>query len=226
MAKILIAEDDLDLGLGLCDWLIFSRHTVEWVKTGEDALNSLKHSSYDLIILDWNLPGISGIEVCKRFRDDRGSTPILMLTGMTETKNKTMGLDSGADDYLIKPFHLDELSARMRALLRRSPDLESDKLVLADIVIDSVSHNVQIKEQPVKFLPSEFKLLEFLVRNHKNPPFSPEVLLMRVWQGDDTATVASVRTCAGQVRKKLADANSDMTVESVRGIGYRISQNP
>ncbi len=119
MAKILIVEDDLELCTRIVEWLTFEQHTVEAVHDGREGSERLKFYTYELVILDWQLPNMTGLEICKKFRAGGGFTPILMLTGKGEVSDKEEGLDSGADDYLVKPFHMKELSARLRALMRR-----------------------------------------------------------------------------------------------------------
>ena len=119
MAKVLIVEDDKQLSALIVDWLTGEKYATEAVYKGTDGLERLKFYKYDVVILDWDLPGLSGVEVCRQFREEGGTTPILMLTGKKEITDKAQGLDSGADDYLTKPFDVIELSARLRALLRR-----------------------------------------------------------------------------------------------------------
>lgn len=222
MAKILIIEDDRELAQGLRNWLSLERHTIELAYSGKDGLHTMTSAVFDLIILDRNLPEMSGIEICKAYRNERGQTPILMLTGMSAISDKTIGLDSGADDYLTKPFEPEELSARVRALLRREQHQPGQKLTLVDLSIDLESHAAFIGSKPIKLLPSEFALLEFLAKQHNGPPFTPQALLLRVWQDDERATISSVRTCVGQVRKKLSEAGSALTIEVIRGVGYRL----
>src|SRR5215471_17746568 len=119
MAKILVVEDDLELSGVIGDWLAAENHSVDIVHNGQEARDRLKHYNYDMAILDWQLPVITGVELCKGYRASGGTMPILMLTGLRAVENRIEGLDAGADDYLMKPFELSELSARMRALLRR-----------------------------------------------------------------------------------------------------------
>ncbi len=119
MAKILLVEDDNDMCEQIESWLQHEQHAVEVVKEGPEAADRLKFYKYDVVILDWQLPGMNGVEVLKKFRDQGGVTPVLMLTGKDKIEDKEQGLDSGADDYLTKPFHFKELSARLRAMLRR-----------------------------------------------------------------------------------------------------------
>src|SRR5579862_8845637 len=135
MAKILLVEDDLDLISRITKWLSLERHSVEAASNGQEALDLLRDVKYDLIILDWHLPGLSGIEVCKYYRSAGGKAPVLMLTGKTDIADKEAGLDAGADDYLTKPFNPRELSARLRALARRPAETLDDKLTAGDLVL-------------------------------------------------------------------------------------------
>lgn len=227
MAKILVLEDDHAFAKMLLDWLKSERHTTNWADNGQDGLALLNTSAFDLIILDWQLPGMSGIDLCKSFRNSRKNTPILMLTGMTSVNNKTEGLDSGADDYLTKPFQCAELGARIRALLRRT-GRQNQRLTAGNLLVDLDSHSAFVNETALKLLPSEFTLLAFLLKNQKEPPFSAEVILKVVWEDEDTASPDAVRTCISQLRKKLRAAGADADVQTVHGIGYRLkmSQNP
>src|SRR5580704_6094107 len=127
MARILLVEDDTDLAQRVVKWLTMERHSVEHVSNGRDALEFLEQRSYDIIVLDWQLPEVQGIDILKRYRATGGSSPILMLTGKADMADKESGLDAGADDYLTKPFHPRELSARLRALGRRPSVVVSDQ---------------------------------------------------------------------------------------------------
>ncbi|HEY9868728.1 MAG TPA: response regulator, partial [Candidatus Obscuribacterales bacterium] len=121
MARILLVEDDQAFAVMVCNWLTMQEHVVEPIHEGRQAVEQLKHAQYDLIVLDWDLPGVAGVEICRQYRDQGGSSPVLMLTGRGTVADKEQAFDIGADDYLVKPFHLKELSARVKALLRRAP---------------------------------------------------------------------------------------------------------
>src|SRR5262249_36190527 len=140
MPKILLVEDDLGLAKMIRDWLIFEHHQVDHVADGNEGAEKLKFYNYDMVILDWMLPGKTGVQIVREYRDQRGATPVLMLTGRDTVPDKEVGLDSGADDYLTKPFHMKELSARVRALLRRPGHRIQEELRIGDVVIDRGKH--------------------------------------------------------------------------------------
>ncbi len=220
MPKILIVEDDLGLAKMLRDWLTFEHHQVEHVADGKEGLEKLKFYKYDLIILDWMLPGITGVQILREFRNGRGATPVLMLTGRDAINDKEMGLDTGADDYLTKPFHMKELSARVRALLRRPGGRVVDQGRVGDILLDRNNHKVWKNDKEIKLLPKEFALLDFFMR-HPNQVFSVDTILDRVWESQSDATADAVTTCIKRIRKKLDTPGSPSIIATVHGVGYR-----
>jgi len=221
MAKILVVEDENDLAVPMKDWLTREQHVVEIVGNGVDALDRLKVYKYDVVVLDLMLPGISGIEVCRRYRSEGGSSSILMLTARNTVEDKEFGLDAGADDYLTKPFHLKELSARIRALLRRHTQSTSRELKSGGLVLDVVSRTVILNGAEIHFVPREFSLLEFLMR-HPNQVFSAEALLERVWASDTMASPDTIRTYIKILRKKLGCEGKDSFIKTVHGVGYKL----
>ncbi len=221
MAKILVVEDETDLAIPVRDWLTREQHLVELIDNGPDALDQLRIYKFDLIILDLMIPGINGMEVCKQFRQDGGSTPILMLTAKSGVEDKEAGLDAGADDYLTKPFHLKELSARVRALLRRHSQANSRELKVGDLVLDTVARTVTQNGKEIHFVPKEFSLLEFLMR-HPNQVFSAEALLARVWASDTMASPDTIRTYIKLLRKGLGGDGKESYIRTVHGVGYKL----
>ncbi len=221
MPKVLIVEDDADFLSRLQEWLSLEKFIVESTCDGSDALDRLKTYQYDVIVLDWNLPGMSGVDVLDAFRKNGGKTPVLMLTGRNTVKEKTTGLDAGADDYLTKPFDLLELSARLRALLRRPHIVQSDVLKNGEIELDTVSRAVKVAGRSVTLLPLEYALLEFLMR-HPNQVFSHTALVDRVWKAESTATSEAVRTLVMALRKKIASPGRTSVIKTVHGMGYRL----
>lgn len=220
MAKILIVEDDLDIATIVSRWLKHENHLVETSKDGEDAQMKLKLNQYDLIILDWMLPKITGVDLCKKFRANGGTTPILLLTAKSTIENKETGLDSGADDYLTKPFDLKELSARVRALMRRAGSLVNKTIKIGDISLDASEHQVLVADKQVSLNPKEFALLEFLMR-HPGQIFSGEALLSRVWQSDAQASSDTVRAHIKNLRKKIDLPGKASPISTVHGLGYK-----
>lgn len=224
MSKILIVEDEDDLALQVKDWLTREHHTVEHVANGSEAVDHLAVSKYDVIILDWLLPGMDGIEVCRKYRSMGGKTPILMLTAKSTIEDKEKGLDSGADDYLSKPFHLKELSARVRALVRRSSTQSTNVLEAGGVVLDPTSRTVTKNGEPVHLERKEFNLLEFLMRN-ANKTFSAEALLDRVWESGSMASPDAIRTYIKSLRKKIDSGDNTSMITTVHGVGYKL-ENP
>jgi DNA-binding response OmpR family regulator len=224
MAKILLVEDDRDLAVMVVEWLTHEHYSVESAYDGRDGLEKVSIGEYDIIVLDWQLPHMSGLDICKRFREQGGSTPIIMLTGKGTVSEKETGLDSGADDYLTKPFNMKELSARIRALLRRSSKLVSNILQVGDLVVDPGKYKVTKSGVEINLLPREFALLEFLMR-HPDEVFSGEALLQRVWQSDSEATSEAIRTCIKRLRQKLDGDDDNSIIQTIPRVGYRLRAN-
>ena len=221
MAKILIAEDDLDLAGMVEDWLHREQYTVELVANGSDANDRLRFYSYDLVVLDWDMPKMTGIEVLKEFRSRGGTTPVIMLTGKDTLADKERGLDTGADDYLPKPFEPRELSARIRALIRRSTSQyqTSNILSVKDLSLDLVSHEVTRDGEKLGLLPKEFALLEFFMR-HPNEVYSLEALLERIWISESDSSPDAVRTCIQRLRKKIDVEGKPSYINTKHRVGY------
>ena len=226
MAKILVVDDDQEMIQMVTTWLEVEHYTVESCCDGEEGLHRLKLLSYDAIILDINMPGMDGLEVCRRFRQSGGNTPILMLTGRSRIAEKETGLDSGADDYLVKPFDMRELLARLRALLRRPRAFQSDLLTIGDISLDTRNFEVSRGGKKVRLLPIDFALLELLMR-HPEEIFSNEALLDRVWHSDKDATENALRCSVRRLRQVLDDDGTKSTsrIETIPKIGYRLRGN-
>jgi DNA-binding response OmpR family regulator len=221
MAKILLVEDDDELAKKITSWLELEHHFVEWTNRGKDAVERLEFFQFDLVVLDWQLPELEGIEILEHFRNRGGKTPVLMLTGKAELQDKMKGLDSGADDYLTKPFHPKELTARVRALLRRNTAVYDDVLRAGSLELNTVSHRVTVQGNEVKLQPKEFALLEFLLRNPKDV-FSVEALLNRIWPSDSDASPDTVRVCITRLRNKINVEGSPPIIRTVHRLGYQI----
>jgi DNA-binding response OmpR family regulator len=220
MAKILLVEDEPDFSVLISSLLSSDHHTVETVAMGEEAVELLKTYQFDCLILDWNLPGISGLDVCKHFREGGGKTPILMLTARVHVDEKSEGLDAGADDYLTKPFELKELSARVRALLRRPTNFSGKSLKVGQLEMDVSNYRVSRGGEVIQLLPKEFALLEFFMR-HTNQVFSPETLIDRVWLAGEEASPETIRTYIKRLRKKLDLDGQPSLLKTVHGVGYK-----
>ncbi|MBX9941802.1 MAG: response regulator transcription factor [Candidatus Obscuribacterales bacterium] len=221
MAKILLVEDDTNLGQLLKLQLEQGRHLVDHVAGGFIALSQLKVNTYELIILDWMLPDLSGVDVCRQFRGQGGRTPILMLTARGSVEDRASGLNAGADDYLVKPFAPVELNARVQALLRRPVTYAGKLLTVRDIELDTETARVFRAGQEIDLTAKEFALLELLMR-YPNQSFTLETILSRVWQSDSNASVDTVRTHMKTLRRKLGDTDETGIIRTKRGAGYRI----
>lgn len=220
MAKILIVEDDKDLSCMIADLLRAEHYMVETAGDGPTAQQMLRLFKYDLIVLDWMLPGLSGTAICEEFRNHGGATPILMLTAKVSVAEKEIGLDAGADDYLTKPFNPRELLARIRALLRRPQVVTAREIQLGVLKLDTKTCRVYKGSREIKLLPKEINLLELFMR-YPNQIFSSEALLERVWTADSTASFDTVRTYIKTLRKKIDSTDGASYIRTVHGVGYR-----
>lgn len=221
MANVLVVEDEPDIASVVAEWVARDNHQVDRVESGSTALDMISLRHYDLIILDWMLPDTDGIEVCKRYRARGGNGHVLMLTARTSIDERAYGLESGADDYLSKPFHLKELVARVRALLRRPAARVLDETVFGEITINSATGCVTRGEHSIAIVPRELEILRFLLK-HRGRFFTAEAILDRVWPASSTAQAETVRTHVKNIRKKLDVTGATSLIEHVRGFGYRI----
>jgi two-component system OmpR family response regulator len=225
MAKILLVDDDQELCKMFASWLK-DEHILEMAHDGVAGLDYLKFYAYDLVVLDWELPGLSGPEVCQAFRQRGGKTPVLMLTGKSTIDDKVQGFESGADDYLTKPFHPRELSARLKALLNRPAGRVEKVLTAHDLELDTETHTVCKSGKQIHLMPREFALLEFLMK-HPDQPFNPDALLNRVWPSDSEVSTESIKTYIAKLRKKIDSPDKPTIISTVHGVGYRLdSQSP
>jgi two-component system, OmpR family, phosphate regulon response regulator PhoB len=222
--RILIVEDEEALTLLLRYNLEAAGYDVEGVARGDDADLRLREAIPDLVILDWMLPGVSGIELCRRLRSrpDTRQLPILMLTARGEESERVRGLSTGADDYIVKPFSLPELLARVSALLRRaSPERVADVLGFGDISLDREKKRVTRAGRPVDLGPTEYRLLEFLMER-PGRVFSREQLLDGVWGSDIYIDERTVDVHVGRLRKALNRGDEADPIRTVRGSGYAL----
>ena len=221
---ILVAEDEDALSTLLQYNLDKEGYHVSVAADGEEALVQVDEKQPDLIILDWMLPKVSGIEVCRRLRS-KGETrnvPIIMLTARGEESDRVRGLDTGADDYLTKPFSMSELSARIRAVLRRiRPGLAEDRVRHGDILVDRVAHRVKRAGREIHLGPTEFKLLDYMVQN-PGRVFSREQLLDAVWGSDVYVEARTVDVHIGRLRKALNKDVENDPIRTVRSAGYSL----
>ena len=227
MAKaphVLLVEDEAALAELLKYNLEKEGYRVTLATDGEEALIAAEESAPDLVLLDWMLPKASGIEVCRRLRarQDTRNTPIVMLTARDEESDRVRGLDTGADDYISKPFSMGELLARLRAVMRRiRPGLADDKLSCGDIVMDRVAHRVKRAAREVHLGPTEFRILDHLMQ-YPGRVFSREQLLDAVWGSDVYVEARTVDVHIGRLRKALNESDEQDPIRTVRSAGYAL----
>lgn len=222
MPKLLIVEDEVDLAEQLRDWFLREKYVVDLVHDGNQALNSLEAFQYDAIILDWMIPGPDGISILKKFRQGGGKTPVVMLSARSRLEDLEIGLDTGSDYYVRKPVSLRELSASVRAAVRRGESRSPGAVIeLGAMTLDATARTFYIDGQPVHLEPREFNLLEFLLR-HPNQVFAYDALIDRVWPSDSLISREAVRTYIKSLRKKMNSSGRDSIIKNVRGYGYKL----
>jgi DNA-binding response OmpR family regulator len=225
--KILVIEDDQPTSDALMAVLTQHNYVVEVAVDGESGRSLLQMFSYDLILLDILLPKLDGITLCRKLRSQGIMTPILLLTAKDSSHDKALGLDAGADDYVVKPFETEELIARVRALLRRSGEISQPILCWGDLHLDPSSCEVSYQEQPLSLTPKEYALLELFLR-HPKRVFSCAAILDHLWTYEEAPGEEAVRTHIKGLRQKLRkQGGSGDVIETVYGVGYRLrSRDP
>ena len=221
---ILVVEDEDALSTLLQYNLEKEGYQVSVAGDGEEALMLADEATPDLVLVDWMLPKLSGIEVCRRLRNrsETRNVPIIMLTARGEEADRIRGLDTGADDYVVKPFSMTELFARIRAVMRRiRPGLAEDKVTYGDIIIDRVAHRVRRDGTEIHLGPTEFRLLDYLIQ-HPGRVFSREQLLDAVWGSDVYVEVRTVDVHIGRLRKALNTSGQSDPIRTVRSAGYSL----
>jgi two-component system response regulator MprA len=217
--SILVVDDDRRLAASIRRALAYEGYRVSLAEDGPSALRSARESLPDLVILDVMMPGIDGVEVCRRLRAGSESLPILMLTARDSIGDRVTGLDSGADDYLVKPFAYDELVARVRALLRRAAGGRSDNLAFADLALEVGAHQARRGERALTLSALEFSLLEHFLRNPRLV-LSRDALLDAVWGIDGETASNVVDVYVGYLRRELEAGGEPRLLQTVRGVGY------
>ena len=227
--RILLVEDELDLGAALERSLKREKYVVDWVTDGTEAWQFLENSwtQYTLAIFDWLVPGLSGIELCQRLRAKQNPLPVLMLTARDRMEDRVMGLDAGADDYLIKPFGMAELLARLRALQRRSPQLQPPQLQVSNLVLDYNTSTISVftlerEPQKIPLTAKEFQLLEYFMQ-HPNQILSREQIIGRIWQAEADFNSNVVAAQMRLLRRKLTEYGYNHLIETIYGMGYKLN---
>ena len=217
--RILITEDEKDLADALARGLRQQGYAADIAYDGEEALVMAEVNDYDLIILDLNLPKVDGVEVCRRIRASGSPVGILMLTARSSLDDRVNGLDQGADDYLVKPFHFPELLARVRAILRREGETRHPILRIGDLVLDPNAIKGYFRGSEIAFTIKEFAILEYLMRN-AGRVVSQEELLEHVWCEDANMFTHTVKVHIKNIRKKLSVAGASDLISTIKGRGY------
>jgi two-component system response regulator MprA len=222
--RILIIEDDEAIVRVLKRSLAYDGYLVDVALDGETGLQIARDSHPDLVILDWMLPGMDGLEVCQRLRAG-GNVPVLMLTAKDTTADRVQGLDAGADDYMVKPFELEELSARVRALLRRTQPERAPVLTFSDLVLDTSTRQALRKGRVISLTAKEYDLLELFLR-HPRQVLTREMIFDRVWGYDFGGESNVLDVYIRYLRQKLESEGEARLIHTVRGVGYVLRENP
>lgn len=226
--RILLVEDETDLGKAIKRTLTQEAYVVDWVQSGDEALAYLEHdlSLYTVGVFDWMLPGKSGIELCNWLRAHHHALPVLILTAKDHIRDRIAGLDAGADDYLVKPFSMAELLARLRALRRRSPELKPSKLRVGVLMLDCDRRIALLTsddaQQPIELTQKEFQLLQYFME-HPNQILTRDQVLNQLWELGAEPNSNVVAAQMRLLRRKLAHYGCDDLIETVYGMGYRIN---
>lgn len=227
--RVLLVEDERDLGTAIRWALKQEKYIVDWVQNGTEALDYLENQwiEYTIAILDWMLPGLSGIQICQQLRVKNKSLPVLMLTAKDRTCDKIFGLDAGADDYLVKPFEMEELFARLRALQRRAPHAQPQQIQIANLILDYTTRTVYQQDltgnkQPISLTKKEFQLLEYFV-NHPNHVVASDHLRYQLWEESAVPMSNVVAAQMRLLRRKLAESDCHDLIETLPSMGYRLN---
>jgi len=227
-ARVLVVDDDPQLREALTRALELDGYVIDTASNGVKALEAIGSQRPDVMVLDVMMPYVGGLDVCRTLRDRKDRLPILVLTARDEIGDRVAGLDAGADDYLTKPFALEELRARLRALLRRTAtDVDGEDAVLsyADLVLDPAARTVHRGERPVDLTRTEYALLELLLRN-AGRPLPRDVIMDRVWGWESEPTSNSLEVFVGYLRRKTEAGGEPRLIHTVRGVGYVLRSDP
>src|SRR2546427_1957072 len=223
--RILVIEDNRRLNSSLASSLAHEGYSVDSAYDGQEGQDLAELTPYDLIILDILLPEKDGLEVCRDLRRRRVQTPILLLTARDSVDDRVQGLDCGADDYLVNPFAMRELLARLRALLRRQHPHAQRRLEMADLVVDPITHSVEREGQPIDLTPKEFALLEYLLY-HPNQVVTREMIEQHIWNYDFECESNVIDVYVRRLRQKIDAPFAVKLLTTVRGVGYRLQPPP
>ena len=222
MMRILLAEDDSRLGKLIEYMLSQNKFNVEWITNGADIFEYAMYSEYDILILDWMMPNVSGLEACRQLREAGYERAIIMLTAKDTVEDRVMGLDAGADDYLVKPFEFDELLARLRALGRRSTQkIQQEVIEIGEFTLNRTTKVLMKNDQVIQLSPREFQIFDLLAQN-LGVVVPRDIILDRIWGLERDITSNNIDSYMKILRKKLMDVDGNIAIKTVRGIGYRL----
>lgn len=228
--RVLLVEDEADLGLAIKQVLVSEKYVVDWVPDGAQAWNCLESqwTDYTVAIIDWLLPEMSGLELCQRLRLQQNPLPVLMLTALGQPENRVAGLDAGADDYLVKPFVMEELLARLRALQRRSPNLQPQSLTVGTFTLDFANNALYNQSaqspQTIPLTVKEFQILAYLMQN-PDRIISGSKIRHQLWDLEEEPISNVVAAQMRLLRRKLASYGCDCPIETIPAQGYRFNSS-
>jgi two-component system response regulator MprA len=223
MTRILVVDDDQDVREALRRALRLEAYEVDLAADGVEALELVDGAETDAVVLDVAMPRLDGLEVCRRLRRDGNRVPVLMLTARDEVRDRVSGLDAGADDYVVKPFALEELLARLRALLRRATNGGEEKLAFADLELDPATREVRRDGEPIELTRTEFALLELFLRNPRQV-LTRSIIFERVWGYDFGFGSNSLDVYIGYLRRKTEQGGRPRLIHTIRGVGYALRE--
>lgn len=221
--RVLVVEDEKRLSEALGEIIRTAKYTVDIVNDGEDGFDYAMSNIYDVIVLDVMLPKMNGFDVVKAMRREKNSTPVILLTAKSELSDKITGLDSGADDYLTKPFEPSELLARIRALSRRQGEVQLDEISLGDLTLDLSNYSLTCSNQSVRLGLKEFEIMRMLINNSKQI-VPKEDILLKVWGTESDAEDNNVEVYISFLRKKLSFLGSKIQISTYRKVGYHLEE--
>ena len=220
--RVLLAEDDLRLGKLIQYMLEQNEITVEWVTDGSDIYAYATYTEYDILILDWMMPGESGVDACRRLRESGYEKAILMLTARDAVEDRVTGLDAGADDYLVKPFEVAELLARLRALGRRSSQkIQQDVVQVGEFTLNRTAKVLKKQDQVIQLSPREFQIFDLLAQN-LGIVVPREIILDRIWGLESEVSSNNIDSYVKLIRKKLDLGDGKTMIHTIRGVGYKL----
>ena len=220
--RVLLAEDDARLGKLTKYMMEQNGIQVEWVKRGDEIVEYANYDDYDVLVLDWMMPGESGVDACKRLRENGYEKAILILTALDDVTDRVTGLDAGADDYLVKPFEFAELLARLRALGRRSSQkIQQDVVKVGDFTLNRTAKVLKKKDQVIQLSPREFQIFDLLAQN-LGIVVPREIILDRIWGLESEVSSNNIDSYVKLIRKKLDLGDGKTMIHTIRGVGYKL----